>query len=299
VATYYEPGNPPHRELFSLDLRITYRCNQNCIFCGVDKMVSLNMRDRVIEAIGRAAEGKTPWLNLSGGEPVLDPDLPEYIGLAKSGGIRQVTLMTNAVLLADEAKCCKLKAAGLDRVFVSLHAPNAELSDRITRSPGGFGRTVEGVKNLLKTEIQTGLIFVLCSENAGSLAEYVRFVSENFGRTPVFCSYATPYYEPIIAANIVPKYSESVPAMREAFRLASELGVAISFMEEQHSIPECVLPGRSGYFRNLFAPILKNSLAGFIKRENCFSCRENENCAGVKNYYARLHGLDEFTPITG
>ena len=166
-----------------------------------------------------------------------------------------------------------------------------------SRSPGGFESTVAGIRNLLGAEISTGLIFVLCAANTASLPDYVRFVAGTFGPLPVFCSYVTPYFDPTLPADIVPAYSESVPHVLEAFRLAEALGVPISFMEEQHGIPECILPNRGKYFRNLFAPMSPRRPAGFVKKDICSGCAEDANCPGVRKYYALLRGMDEIKPI--
>jgi len=298
VDTFFEIGSPPKKEFFSRDLRITYRCNQNCIFCGVDKKAAPDPNEKTDAAIREAVSLGIPRLNISGGEPTLNPNLIDYIRLAKEGGVWEVTLMTNAVLCSDSDLCGKLKAAGLDKVFVSLHAPEQELSDALTRCNGGFIKTIKGIKNLIDAGINTGLIFVLCSKNAACLDAYVRFTAENFGATPVFCSYVTPYYDPTLPADMVPGYSTCTPYIKQAFKSAAALGVPISFMEEQHGIPECILPGRSEFFRNLFAPISKSRDAGFIKADGCCECRENDSCPGIRKYYALLHGLDELKPIT-
>lgn len=58
-------------------------------------------------------------VRLTGGEPLLRRDLPRFVGmLAARPGLRELTLTTNGVLLADQAAA--LKAAGLHRVTVSL-----------------------------------------------------------------------------------------------------------------------------------------------------------------------------------
>ncbi|MFA6451186.1 MAG: radical SAM protein [bacterium] len=297
VDTYCEVGSPPRRELFSRDLRVVYRCNQSCIFCGVERVAAPDPHEMTLAAIKDAAGDRLPRLNLSGGEPTLSPHLAEYVALAKEAGVWEVTLMTNAVLLTRAGRCAELKRAGLDKVFVSLHAPSAELSDSITNSPGGFEKTVEGVHNLIAAGIHTGLIFVLCSANAAALPDYVRFVSETFGSLPVFCSYATPYFDTSLPVDIVPAYREAVPYIRDAFHIAREFDVPISFMEEQHGIPECILPDRDKYFRNLFAPISKGAASGFIKSEECAECDENAACPGVRKYYALLRGMGEVVPI--
>lgn len=297
VDTYCEVGFPPLMEYFSRDIKVTYRCNQKCVFCGVDKIHAADPHERTLEAVRGAVEAGIPRLNISGGEPTLNPHLAEYIRIAKEGGVWEVGLMTNAMLLDRPGACEELRAAGLDKAFVSLHAHTAELSESITHAPRSFGKTVRGTHNLIDAGVATGLIFVLCSMNVGILPEYVRFAAAEFGQTPIFCSYATPYFEPTLPSDIVPRYEDSVSRIVEAFAAAAELGVPISLMEEQHGIPECVLPGRAGYFRNLFAPMSKESGAGFVKGAVCAACRESAACPGFRKYYALLHGMDEMKPI--
>jgi cyclic pyranopterin phosphate synthase len=84
-------------------------------------------------------------VRLTGGEPLLRPNLPELVGeLTALEGVQDVALTTNAVLLAQHAS--QLKANGLQRITVSLDSPDPEIFRRMS---GGFGecdRVLEGIQ---------------------------------------------------------------------------------------------------------------------------------------------------------
>lgn len=113
------------------DLRISVmdRCNFRCPYCMPESTYSEHFRflenqERLsfdeIERVARVATdfGVTK-LRLTGGEPLLRPDLPELVArLAHLPGIEDVALTTNGVLLGKHALA--LRQSGLDRVTVSL-----------------------------------------------------------------------------------------------------------------------------------------------------------------------------------
>jgi cyclic pyranopterin phosphate synthase len=71
-------------------------------------------------------------LRITGGEPLLRRELPELVDrLARIGGLRDLALTTNGVLLADHA--AGLAAAGLHRVTVSLDTLDRERFRTLTR----------------------------------------------------------------------------------------------------------------------------------------------------------------------
>jgi GTP 3',8-cyclase len=64
--------------------------------------------------------------------------------IASVDGIEDISLSTNAVLLADQADA--LKEAGVNRVNVSLDSLRADRVDAIARRPGSFGRIMAGLE---------------------------------------------------------------------------------------------------------------------------------------------------------
>jgi GTP 3',8-cyclase len=71
-------------------------------------------------------------IRLTGGEPLVRRDLPTLVGQLRSiEGIRSLSLTTNGALLAEQAVA--LKAAGLDRINVSLDTLQADRFRKITQ----------------------------------------------------------------------------------------------------------------------------------------------------------------------
>jgi cyclic pyranopterin phosphate synthase len=71
-------------------------------------------------------------IRLTGGEPLLKPDLPDLVRrLARRPGVRELALTTNGVLLAERA--AELAAAGLRRLTVSLDTLSPSRFRELTR----------------------------------------------------------------------------------------------------------------------------------------------------------------------
>jgi cyclic pyranopterin phosphate synthase len=82
-------------------------------------------------------------LRLTGGEPLVRRQLPLLVAkLAAIGGIKDIGLTTNGILLAEQAQ--DLYNAGLRRINVSLDALTAEKFKTFTRRDG-FEKVIEGI----------------------------------------------------------------------------------------------------------------------------------------------------------
>jgi cyclic pyranopterin phosphate synthase len=116
------------RPLRDLRISVTDRCNFRCVYCmpkevfgrdyeflGRDQLLTFEEIERLARLF--AAHGVRK-LRLTGGEPLVRRDVEELVArLAGIGGL-DLTLTTNASLLAGKAEA--LAAAGLSRVTVSL-----------------------------------------------------------------------------------------------------------------------------------------------------------------------------------
>lgn len=125
------------RHVATLRLSITDRCNFRCQYCmpagGVEWLPKADLLslDEIV-AIVRAALGHgIADFKLTGGEPLLRPDLCELVRELRSlSGVRELSLTTNGLLLARLAG--PLRRAGLDRVTVSLDTLNPTRFREIT-----------------------------------------------------------------------------------------------------------------------------------------------------------------------
>ncbi|MGD8734882.1 MAG: radical SAM protein, partial [Gammaproteobacteria bacterium] len=115
------------------------RCNFRCPYCmpadryhddfkflHSDERLSFAEIIRLARLFVRLGVKK---IRITGGEPLLRPEIEELIGeLSLIEGIEDVALTTNGVLLAQHA--ASLKAAGLHRITVSLDSIDEEIFKR-------------------------------------------------------------------------------------------------------------------------------------------------------------------------
>ena len=90
------------------------------------------------------------WIVLSGGEPLLNTDLPEVCAILRAEGIR-LTLLTTGLLLKKQATNI---AASFDDVILSLDGPR-QIHDQIRRVDGAFDLISEGVAELRRLRPDT------------------------------------------------------------------------------------------------------------------------------------------------
>jgi cyclic pyranopterin phosphate synthase len=91
--------------------------------------------DEIARVTAVAARLGVRSLRITGGEPLVRPDLPALVRLLVAvPGIDDVALTTNGILLAGQA--ASLRAAGLRRLNVSLDALSPDVFERIARRRG-------------------------------------------------------------------------------------------------------------------------------------------------------------------
>ena len=95
------------------------RCNLSCAYCNEFDDVSKPVpTDVMIQRINRLADLGTGVLTLSGGEPLLHPELDEIIRAIRQRGII-AGMITNGYLLTPD-RVQKLNRAGLDHLQISI-----------------------------------------------------------------------------------------------------------------------------------------------------------------------------------
>ena len=117
-------------------------CNCRCVMCDIwktrdQKKIGVREIERQLESIRRLG---VRWIVFSGGEPLMNSELPEMCALLRAEGVR-LTLLSTGLLLK---KCADDVAENFDDVIVSLDGPR-EIHDGIRRVPGAFDLLLEGI----------------------------------------------------------------------------------------------------------------------------------------------------------
>ncbi|RPJ19156.1 MAG: radical SAM protein, partial [Chloroflexi bacterium] len=108
------------RPITYLRISVTDRCNLRCVYCLPERGIQWQARENQlsVEEIAcvteAAAQAGVKRVRLTGGEPLMRPDIVEIVArIASIPGIEEVSLTTNAMLLERLAQ--SLRWAGLKR----------------------------------------------------------------------------------------------------------------------------------------------------------------------------------------
>jgi cyclic pyranopterin phosphate synthase len=152
AVCFKEISSPPLMpRLRLLRLSVTDLCNFRCRYCMPAEGVPKTAHRDFLSLEGLA--GLVAWLStyagidrvrLTGGEPLVRPGIEHLIReISTLPGIREVSLTTNGSLLSNMA--WSLKAAGLNRVNISLDSLDEKRFEEVTRG-GDLQRAMAGIK---------------------------------------------------------------------------------------------------------------------------------------------------------
>ncbi len=152
LARYLLPRRkwPSRGKLFPIVLMLEplEACNLRCVGCGRVREYAqvMNRRMSVDEALAAAERAGAPVVSVSGGEPLLHPQIAEIVrGLIEQG--RWVYLCTNGLLLREKlAEFPRHK-----KLCFVVHLDGTEkIHDAITQRPGTFLEAISAIKEALR-----------------------------------------------------------------------------------------------------------------------------------------------------
>ncbi len=127
-----------NRRLNYLRISLTDRCNLRCVYCmpeqGVPKLdhEDILTYEELLRLARLSIRLGIEKIRLTGGEPLVRKNIVGFIAsLREIPGIQDISLTTNGVLLADQARA--LWDAGVKRINISLDTLNPLKYSRITR----------------------------------------------------------------------------------------------------------------------------------------------------------------------
>jgi heme d1 biosynthesis radical SAM protein NirJ len=146
------------------------RCNLTCKHCyafsaDVDDPGELGT-DEVYRVMDDLKAFRVPVLILSGGEPLLRPDILDIAARAKALGF-YVGLSTNGTLI-DAAMAQRLAQVGFDYVGISLDG-RPETHDRFRRRQGAFDLSIAAVRLCRDLGMRVGLRTTITQHTADDL----------------------------------------------------------------------------------------------------------------------------------
>ncbi len=135
----------PFQPLY-VKMKVFYGCNLKCEMCNHwrETRESPVSAERFKEIICELVEMGTKKIHISGGEPLLRPQIPEFVELASSLDIK-VTMTTNGTLV-DKVKAKRFVEGGLRGVNISIDSPLRKMHEKIRGVEGAFKATIKAVE---------------------------------------------------------------------------------------------------------------------------------------------------------
>lgn len=159
---------------------VTCRCNLRCSHCylqaGEDHHEELSWTEglQVVEQIAEMSPGA--MLVLSGGEPLLRPDM---IALAEHASLQGLAVVvgTNGTLL-DASLARELKECGVQAVGISLDSPEPSYHDALRGVPGAWQRAMRGIEACRQSGLEFQVHTTLTQGNYGLLTSMMELARE-------------------------------------------------------------------------------------------------------------------------
>jgi SynChlorMet cassette radical SAM/SPASM protein ScmE len=166
-----------------MDLAITAQCNLRCKYCShftsggdVGQDVPTSEWLEFFEELQRNA---VTDVCLQGGEPFCREDLKELIqGIVRNR--MRFSLLTNGTLITDDMAAFIASTGRCNSVQVSIDGSHDTTHDAF-RGEGNFRRAVEGLRTLMRHNIQSTVRVTVHRKNVSDLKEVAKFLLEDIG----------------------------------------------------------------------------------------------------------------------
>ncbi|MGB9857514.1 MAG: radical SAM protein [Dictyoglomaceae bacterium] len=152
------------------------KCNLNCSHCyvhsrGWERKIS---KERGLKLIEEAKRADFKGIDFTGGEPLLIPEIFDYIKKAKEVGL-EVSINSNALLLnKDIVKFLKEYEVF---VYISVDGPNKESYEKI-RGKNTFENLVKNLELIKEESLEYSIIFSISSLNYNFAKDMVSFAKD-------------------------------------------------------------------------------------------------------------------------
>ena len=152
---------------------ITRSCNLTCIHCraSAEKGAYEGELDtgRCMKILKEISDVAKPVIILTGGEPLLRNDVFDLASRGTELGLKMV-MATNGTLLTDDI-ARRIKKCGIQRVSISIDAPDSARHDTFRNVPGCFDKAIDGINCLKNERIEFQINTTVTRHNSGVIQE--------------------------------------------------------------------------------------------------------------------------------
>jgi heme b synthase len=163
---------------------VTQRCNLKCVHCRCSSDITSSEGDFNTEEgkklLDEIAAFCKPVVVLSGGEPLLRPDIFDLASHGTSIGLR-MCMATNGSLI-DDGICRKMRESDIKMVSLSLDGSTAEVHDNFRQCPGAFDGVIKAAETLRRNGVKFLINSSFTKRNQSDIADVFR-LAKSLGAT--------------------------------------------------------------------------------------------------------------------
>jgi radical SAM protein with 4Fe4S-binding SPASM domain len=217
----------------SVQLDLTYRCNERCIHCYLDHHDHGEMRTPEIkDLLDQMADAGVFYLTISGGEILMRRDFFEILEHARARTFC-IKLKTNGALIRKK-EAQLIHSLGVESVQVSIYSHRPEVHDAITKMPGSLKQSIEAIRLLRGRGLHIIIANVLMVQNAQDHPG-VKALAAELGAQFIIDPTITPMMDgdrSILSLNV------DEAALREVFQNEALVGNVEEFCAPPHGADE-------------------------------------------------------------
>lgn len=178
-----KPGHPGNANTIRLVAwETTRRCNLACKHCRAvaedhpyDNELSTEAAFKLLDQI---REVGTPIIILTGGEPLLRPDIFDIAAHGTRLGLRMVMAPNGTLITLDIAQ--RLKASGIKRISISLDGSNAQTHDSFRGLENAFNEALRGIEFARQAGLEFQINTTITKTNLDEIPKILR-LAESLG----------------------------------------------------------------------------------------------------------------------
>ncbi len=309
-------------KVIKADIKLGYSCNNDCVHCVISDHRNLVFARGLPEDIPeekyrqelKDSRTRANAVVFTGGEPTIRKELLDLVAYARDLGYK-ISMQTNGRRLSRMDFAQALCGIVRMNYTIALHGPRPEIHDAVTRAPGSFYETVQGIRNVLELSGNSNTLsgkLVISKINAPHLTDTIRFM-ENLGLKsvsltfPHACGNARKNFY-----DVVPRYRDIREEVINAIYFCLTRGITV----KTEALMFCHIPGAEfvvGELEMIDAEYSELKQYGMddvvnwqtmrpeIKKKSpfCKYCRYDKICEGPWMEYPDYYDFDDLIPVPG
>ena len=296
------------------EFAITNACIAKCSFCEIWKQQPKVFvdKDKALEVIDRLADHGTVHITITGGEPLLHPNVVDFVQRATERKMHTAVLDAAPQLLLRNDIVKRLEDAGNDMISISFDSGDPVIMTESRQIPNIMEDMAKAVELIAKTKVKTMASVLIWNDNFDKLEE-VCIRAKNMGFDFISLNYPT-----FSQSQVYPLGGEGISLSREdvIFGLESAIKLRntgkfniintprsmkniINFLKDPAKVHYHCLGGTNVIFVDWFfdvhpcmqlPTVLGNILSMEEKDYQMSPCNEC-NMSWYRDFSAMLHGI--------